>query len=89
MLPDTRAAAEQAALTKQAGWQRLRERYRQALEREERRIGRALLNGEPVDQRDIDRRRGFWAGVQAVLDTPEQAEQQLDRWLRAQGGDRT
>lgn len=87
MLPDTTATAEAAALTKQPGWTRLRERYRALLEQEQHRIGRDMLNGRPFDQREIDRRRGFWAGVQAVLDTPEQAEKHLERWLRDEGGD--
>lgn len=60
-------------------WRELREQYAEHVAAEEARIGRAILHGQALDQREIDRKYGFWQGVKAILDTPGQAEEALKR----------
>lgn len=61
------------------GWQRL---YR-ALWHDDRSVylhtlARRLMTGWQPDLREIDFHRGFYEGVRAVLERPEEAEQNLE-----------
>lgn len=48
-------------------------------------LGRQQLQfGPPLDQREADRRAGFWQGIQAILSSPESAERALDEVLKNQ-----
>jgi len=66
-------------LKEQPGWAALVSRYNKLREERATQLGRQLLQGRPQDQREIDKERGFWLGVDAILHTPEAAEKSLDR----------
>lgn len=50
------------------------------------RLAHQLMQGgitsTPIDQREIDYQRGFWAGAQWILNNPEMAERSLETALR-------
>ncbi len=76
-----------AALKQSESWGELREFYEERLRKDCETLGRQLIAGtSPADQRVIDFKRGFWAGIRAILDTPEAAERALEREL-SNGGD--
>ena len=74
--------ADLAAIKEHPSWADLREFYKDRREKDAAAMGRALLAGTPLDQRAVDMKRGFWAGVKAVLDTPEAAEKALEAELQ-------
>lgn len=46
-----------------------------------RRLTTGGINASPLDQREIDYQRGFFAGAQWILDNPEMAEATLAKAL--------
>ena len=70
-------ARDLAKLTDHPSWGVLRESFDKAREKAELRLARQMYRGgeghPEIDQREIDYQRGFWRGVQAVLDQPEYA----------------
>lgn len=65
------------------GWKALREEFERKKERHVKTFTSNCITGaDPVNQREVDMMRGFWAGCQWLLDNPEQAEETLDRALR-------
>lgn len=46
------------------------------------RITRRLMSGEEVSQREIDFQRGFYYGIEWILEHPEKAEENLERAAR-------
>ena len=77
-------------LTEYPEWEELKALAADDKAKSERNIFRLFTrkNAPPVDQRTIDRHRGFWEGVEAVLASPDKfatkAERMLDNALSAQ-----
>lgn len=46
------------------------------------RLMRGGIDSPPLDQRELDYQRGFWAGARWILDNPEQAERSLELALK-------
>lgn len=71
-------AKELNKLTEYPEWDVLRQEFAKAREAAERRMARDMFSGgegaKPLDQRQVDYRRGFLRGVQAVLDAPGDAD---------------
>lgn len=40
------------------------------------------IDAAPLDQRQLDYKRGFWAGAKAVLDNPDDVQEALEAALR-------
>jgi hypothetical protein len=55
-------------------WPHMLEHYRELRQRYSEALGAKLMAGDQIDQREIDFRRGYWAGVFSVLTSPEAAE---------------
>lgn len=47
-----------------------------------RKLMREGVNADPIDQREIDYQRGFWAGAKWVTDNPDLAESALAAALK-------
>lgn len=81
-------ARDLAKLTEHPSWAVLRQVFAQEREKAERRLAREMYGGgethPAIDQRQIDYRRGFLRGCQAVLDAPELAEQLFERAMRTE-----
>ena len=71
-------ARELHKLTEMPEWQTLRSVFAEQREAAEVRMAREMFAGgidkSPLDQREVDYRRGFLRGVQAVLDAPADAD---------------
>lgn len=68
-----------ASITDHPAWSELRSHYEELEEKQALAWGRQRLTGKPLDQREIDWASGYWAGVRAVLASPERAEELLKR----------
>lgn len=66
------------AIKDNAGWLELRAEYER---KRERWIKSHLLSPMSIDLRELDFKRGFWAGCQWLLDNPEMAEKSLQEAL--------
>ena len=79
-------ARELGKLVEHPSWPVLRAeieaRKRAYLDKIAREIVAGGPDAEPVNQREADYIRGFFKGVQAVLDTPDAAVRQLEKALR-------
>lgn len=69
-------------LKEHAGWRRLAERIRADRDRFLASLSLRLMNGEVVSQREIDYKRGFYAGAEYVIETPAEAEASLEAAAR-------
>lgn len=76
LLGDT--ANELAKLKEHPSWDVLKRVFADARQRAEKKMAREMFSGgenhPALDQREVDYRRGFLRGAQAVLDHPELAE---------------
>lgn len=79
-------ARELSKLRDHPSWETLRSEYEKVRREEEERLLRKLtasgINAAPIDQREIDYRRGFWAGAQWLLDNPDLADAALAAALK-------
>lgn len=64
-----------ATVKTHAAWPHLVEHYKELRKNYSDALGAKIMAGTVVDQRELDFRRGYWAGVFAVLTSPEAAEQ--------------
>ncbi len=64
------------------GWNELRLMVAAREEKFSRNLAARLLSGTPVDQREIDRFAGFFAGCKWLLDSVDHAEETLERALQ-------
>jgi hypothetical protein len=69
-------------LREHLGWRRLYERVKEQREGFVNWIARRLMQGEPVDQREIDFHRGYFWGALDTLERPEKAEENLEKAAR-------
>lgn len=70
-------------LREHAGWVRLRRRFEEQIDKFERSITKRLFKGEVVSPEEIAFYMGYLAGGTDLLDTPEKAEENLERAARA------
>jgi hypothetical protein len=81
-----RQQAALTALTKHPSWETLLEVVDEKQERMERALlARIIGSKKPVDQGQVDRIRGFIAGMRYFIAVPEVAENRLVHYLREQG----
>jgi hypothetical protein len=82
-------ARELAKLKEHPSWDVLRSEFegrrRRYLDNLARSIAAGGIDADPLNQRAIDYQRGFLRGAQAVLDSPENAIEHLERVLRKEG----
>lgn len=64
------------------GWQELRQVAKVREEKYGRLLTAAMMRGEPVDQREIDFRRGFFAGMDYLLNSVDHAEKAFEDALK-------
>jgi hypothetical protein len=83
----TRAQAV-AKLNGTEGWQALVEEWTERRRKYGQTMTQKLLSGgisaAPIDQREIDYQRGFFAAVAAILGTPERMATELEKALERQ-----
>lgn len=82
---DIGAKADVASITLHPGWAWLRSRYAELIEKQKQDWGEELYKGRSLDPYEVAEIRGFWKGVQAVLETPARAEAQIGRELKQEG----
>lgn len=63
-------------------WQALRQKFEEKKESLLASITRRQMRGEVVDQREIDLQRGFYLGVEAVLNEPDKVIEHLETAAR-------
>lgn len=68
-----------AALQTHPAWGDLKAEFAEIREQRSVQLGKRFMAGQTVDQREIDRERGFWAGVAAVLETPHRLGEAVKR----------
>lgn len=82
-------ARELAKLKDHPSWEVLRSEFearkRRYLDKIARQLAAGGIDADPLNQREIDYQRGFLRGAQAVLDSPENAIEHLERVLRKEG----
>ena len=80
---------ELAKLTEHPSWRTLRSEFEKRKDAYITKIARDIAAGgidaKLIDQREIDYTRGFLRGAQAVLDTPGNAMDALEKALRREG----
>lgn len=69
-------------LTKLEGWTELKQELERKRSKHLRLLSGQLMSGKEVNQREIDRVRGFWAGANWVFTVAEQAEASLEKAMR-------
>ena len=76
-------AQELSKLVEHPAWLELRRLFAEAREAAEQKLAREMFGGgeghPALDQREIDYRRGFLRGAQAVLDKPELAVRAFEK----------
>lgn len=83
---DPNVIAQLASLAGDTRFKLLRKVYEQRRDEMATYLGRQQLQfGPPLNQREADRRAGFWQGVNAILSSPESADRALDEVLNDQG----
>ena len=75
-------AQELSKLKKHPSWPVLREIFEGKKNQWFGSLARSLMAGQLVDQREIDRKAGFFAGAEWILDNPDMAEASLNRALK-------
>ena len=70
------------ALKENRGWAELSELCREKMESEFRLLSHALMRGTPPSEVEIAYKRGFFAGMKFLLDSPDLNESKLERALR-------
>lgn len=74
--------ARYEGIERHPGWAALREDFARLQQEQSETLARRLLHGKgELDQREIDRFRGFWQGVDWILSRPAHAKDNLDRAL--------
>ena len=73
-----------AALRENRGWPELAQIVKERMEREFLLLSHALMRGEPWSQEELAYKRGFFAGMKFLLDSPDLNESKLERALRQQ-----
>ena len=87
------------ALSESQAWVALEKHVNSLTEKAVKQIAAVILSGEEVDQRELDRLRGYVKGMQAVVNFPKTIDADFDKqleraWRRAtaqaaQSGDDT
>ena len=84
------AARELAKLTEHPSWPALRTEIEKRKQGYLTKVARQLTSGGPdaeaFNQREMDYIRGFFKGVDAVLDTPDRAVATLEKALKREDG---
>lgn len=96
-MPETELASEElrfladraqslGKLIDHPSWQTLREELTRVREMYIDRLSRRMIHGgisaAPVDQRELDYQRGFFAGAEWILSNPEKAGSSLEQALK-------
>lgn len=80
--PKVQQVIQEAALfdglLQNPGWKRLRNRLESSKDNFMLSLASRLMKGEKVDQRELDFKRGWFKGAEAMILTPEQAEVSLE-----------
>ena len=78
-------AQQLSKLTEHPSWATLKEELGRVREMYQTKLSRKLttggINAPPLDQREIDYQRGFFAGAKWILDNPDLAESTLQTAL--------
>jgi hypothetical protein len=74
-----------ARLGNDPAWGALRARAKERLDAEFDRLAKALMRGDDVTREDVQFRRGFFAGIKFLLDSPTLEAKKLDRALAKEG----
>ena len=86
-------AREFEKLTERPEWHTLRAVFEQRKQSYLRKLANDLIAGgdkaDPLNQREIDYRRGWLRGAQAILDAPEQVIAEFQKALEKEGNDRS
>ena len=72
-------------LSETPGWNELRRIYEEQLARYTRTVTGDLLRTGNIDQRDIDRNRGYFEAWRNILAQPELSEKRFEEALRKKG----
>lgn len=78
-----------AALAQHPLWPKLREKAEQAMTKEFDRIARQLMAGRTIEDADLAYRRGVFAGMKFLLDSPSLEATLLAQELNREGERRT
>ena len=70
-----------ARLGNDPAWEALRERAKDRMDKEFIRLAKQLMAGDDVPRENVEYRRGFFAGMKFLLDTPTLEAKRLDRAL--------
>src|SRR5690348_13502248 len=71
------------SLANHPGWAQLKQVFAARKEAHVKSVAAKLIAGEEIQQRELDRIHGWWAGCQWLINNPDMAESSLKKALAA------